>query len=162
MWLAVHPDMTADARVPDEEGAPTFSIGFWPPRESERLGVLLTRLRKPRADADPDDLDALVKESGLSLDAFRDMARYGVRGWTGFGSVVSSVEEVEIDGRKHKRLTADAVNALYVNRLLIPVALKAMAFNVLSEAEKKTSGSPFGSSTKSPGTSAPDASQGSP
>ena len=157
-WSAVHPDMTTEVRIPDEDGAPVFTLGFWPPLVAERLGALIAFVRKPR-DLDPiADLPAFVKASGLELAAFQDMVRYGVRGWTGWGDLKAVLVPETFDGREHKRLTEDGVVALHANKLLVAVALKAMLFNILTEEEKKTSDWQSGRSSRSRDTVVLDAS----
>lgn len=142
-WRAVSPDLTEEARLPDEEGAPSFTVGFWPPRESERFGALLVKLRKPADGLDPvKDYEAYAREIGLTFDVYRDMAKFGVRGWSGLDLPPAKTETVKIYGVDHVVLSDESLHWLGVQRLLGVVALRAFAFNVLSEAQKKTSNSP--------------------
>lgn len=139
MFRFVDPDNTRETRIPDEDGAPTFTLGFWPPRESDRLQVAIARMSK-MGDADPvADMNEAVKRSGIALDTFMDMVRYGCRGWSGI-AFQSGTVEVEIHGRKHKALDQRSLDALYANRLLVAVALECMRFNALTDEEKKRSG----------------------
>lgn len=144
-WAAAHPSAFETLRIPDDEGAPSFDIGFWPPREAERLAVLMSKMRKPARDIDNiTDNAELIALCGLSFEVFRDMVRFGCRGWTGFKTakgetIPSETEQVEIDGRKHTVLTNECLHILGVNKLTVAVGGKCMAFNMLSEAQKKTS-----------------------
>lgn len=142
-WKAVHPDLTEKVRLPAD--GPEFELQFWPPLEAERINALTSNLRKP-SRKDEKEIDAfenpdeLVKRAGYSYELIRDMARYGVRSWSGFGDIPCATETVEIDGKKHVRLTAESLAVLHANKLLVAVALKAQLMNILSEDQKKTSG----------------------
>ena len=152
-WKAVHPSLTEEVRIPED--GPTFTIGFWPPREAERLRVVWARLKKPDEELDPiKDFDRLVEKGNVGLDLYRAMCRWGVRGWTGFGDVSCSTEEIEIDGRKHPSLTPEGLDAMYVNQLLVAVGLRCMAFNFLTEDQRGKLDWRSGSSTTSHSTNA--------
>lgn len=151
-WKAVHPDLTEE--VTPIEGGPSFTVGFWPPREAERLNVLLSDLKQPGEISPHDDYDAYIKSIGLTLEAVWDMAKYGVRGWSGFGDFAPAFEEIESGRFKHKALADASVRLLYVNKLLIAVATKCWLFNSLTEEQRGKSDWRSGSSTTSPSTNA--------
>lgn len=149
-WKAVHPSLTEEVRVLDDPDSPVFKVCFWPPKIAAEIEVRLARLRKPGRDLDPvNDYDLLLKESGLSLESFELMARYGVAGWSGFGEFECQTESETIDGRAHSRLTPDSLHLLHVNRLLLGVAMKALLMNTLSEDQRGKFNWRFGSSMTS-------------
>lgn len=140
-WLAVHPSNTSKVRVPDEDGAPTFEVGFWPPRVSERLKVWWQKLRSPGKELDPvADFEELLERTGLHFDAASEMVKYSVRSWEGFGDVKCSTLVEKIDGMDHVVLSPESMFALHANQLTVALSLKALLFNVMSEDQKKTSG----------------------
>ena len=160
-WVAVHPDNTTEVQVPEGKG-PWFTVGFWPPREAERFNMMLEKIQKPLEELDPvRDQDEYMKAVGLNYDTFRNMVAYGVRDWRDMVDVEGEPflphfeEAVEIDGRPHKALSDASIDDLYVNRLLVAVALKCWLFNTLTQEEKKTSGLQLQSSSSTLPTSAP-------
>lgn len=161
MWLGIDPDLTKDVRVPEEDGAPTFTIGFWPPLVAERLNLAMVRIRKIQGDDEEEidlvkDFDKALQRSGVSIEAYQDMCRYGVRGWTG-GVIEAELETEKIAGREHQVLSHRSVEVLYKGGLLLAVGLEAMRMNVLGETEKKRSDSPSSSATSTSPTPAPSA-----
>src|SRR3990167_6474696 len=115
-WLAVHPDQTAKVRVHDDTEAPEFEVGFFPPRESERISVIAQGLHKP-VDLDPiANQEEFAKLSGLEFTFWREVAKWGVRGWSG-AEQPASVGTEKIDGREHKALSPESIEVLYVNGL---------------------------------------------
>jgi len=152
-WKAVHPDLTDE--VTPVEGGPTFVVQFWPPSIAAKLEVMLSRIRKPGRELDPvADYDELLMDSGISLEAFKEMARYGVRDWRDFGDIRCETEEVVLDDMRHRRLTAKAVHTLHVNKILLAVAFKALLFNTLTEEQRGKFDWRSGSSLTSRDTSA--------
>ena len=149
-WKAVHPGLTEKLRIPDEDGAPTFELGFWPPLEAEKMKVVRERINRSAANVDPvKDFDRMLAESGIGLESYRSMCRLGVRGWTGFGDFEPQTEEVVVDGRRHVALKDDSLHLLYVNHLLVAVGLKCFLFNILTEDAKGNLDWRYGSSTTS-------------
>lgn len=140
-WIATHPDNTKDVRVPDEEGAPVFTVGYFPPAVSERIGAKWQKARKPDKTLDQiEDMDEVVRQVALDYAVIREMARYGVRGWkVEEGGIGPKLDTERIDGRDHPVLSDESVEVLYRNKLLLAVAMEAMAFNVLPEEKKSTS-----------------------
>src|SRR5688500_12128733 len=107
-WRAVHPSLTKELRVPeDDPDAPTFTIGFWPPLEAEKAKLYISKLRRQQADQG-DSAEDLLRRARVDLHAFRDMARFGVRNWTGLAELAPSIEQIEIDGRQHVALTEES------------------------------------------------------
>lgn len=152
-WRAVHPSLTQDIRVPeDDPNAPTFTIGFWPPLEAEKAKLYVSKLRKQQSGESPESAEDLLRRARIDLQAFRDMARFGIRSWHGLGELAAAVEYVEIDGRPHAALTQESCDILYHSGLLLPAALACWKFNNLTEEEKKTSRSPSSSPTSKNGT----------
>lgn len=149
-WLAASDDSTGEQRIPDTEGAPTFTLGFWPPRYENRFSSRVAAAMKTEADMTDESLD---KSYALSCD----MARYCVRGWTGIvgpdGKEISpKFREEKIDGEKFKVLDDASLKVLSRARLLGAVAKKSYFFNILSEEEKKTFGLRWPSRTSTSGT----------
>lgn len=112
----------------------TFAIGFWPPREAERIGGAIKAVRA----LDPESDEGRAK----SIDLHMAMVEWGVRGWTGWDAFPAKdhVQTERIHGQDHTRLSTKAVRALYLNNAIWPVGLAALRWNNLSEEEKKTSG----------------------
>lgn len=154
-WRAVHPSLTKEVRVPeDDPSAPTFTVGFWPPLESEKAKLYVSKLR--RLQPGPSETtEELLHRAQVDLHAFRDMVRFGVRGWSGLGDLSCMTETVEIDGRRHVALTQESIDVLYHSSLLLPVALACWQFNSLTETEKKTSDSRSSSPVSTSGMPAP-------
>ncbi len=126
-WLAVHPDSTLKQRISDAPDAPEFEFGFWPPREGEALARV----------------ERVTPEN--EFDVGWKMVRYGVRGWTGLVDedgkpIEPKLEEVEIDGRKHRVLVDESMRLLIANRLIFTLSEMAYAMNVLTPDAKKKSG----------------------
>src|SRR5689334_17633907 len=116
-WRAVHPSITEERKIPaDDPSAPTFTLGFWPPLEAEKTKLYVGALRNS-TDA-PADPELAAKKANQDLQAFWAMARFGVRGWSGIGSLLCSTEKVQVDGREHVVLTDDACQILYHSGLL--------------------------------------------
>lgn len=156
-WRAVHPSLTQEVRVPDDDpSAPTFTIGFWPPLEAEKAKLYVSSLRRTQALGDAESGEVILRKARVDLHAFRDMARFGIRGWSGLGDLACATEKIEIDGRLSIALTEESCDILYHGGLLLPVALACWRFNNLTEAEKKTSRSPSNSPFSMSGTPAID------
>ena len=157
-WRAVHPSLTEDRRVPtDDPTAPTFTLGFWPPIEAERAKIYVSRARRARPIDELEDAGEIVKRATTDLEAFRTMARFGVRGWSGLGALACSTVVVTTEGREQVVLSEEALDTLYHSGLLLAVALECWTFNNVTEAEKKTSSSPSNSSTSKSGMPVPAA-----
>ena len=131
-----------------------FVFGFWPPREDLRLRALLpiSSISKPAADPVADQ-DGYIKQAGLDWDVLREAVRWGVRGWSGAG-VEAKTEKVTIDGREHVALSMESIEALYHGKLLASVALRSVVFILLTDDQKKTSGSPSNSTSSQSATPA--------
>lgn len=154
----VHPDQTDDTTP--VEGGPTFTIGYFPPKVSARIDVMRARMRRPDEQMDPvKDYDLLLEQSGISIDAFSEMCRYGVRGWKNFGELKC---ELETDEDGNKRLSEVCVRALHLNKLAVAVGYKALLYNHLSEEERGKSEWRSAFSTTSPDTNAAGAAPASP
>lgn len=142
MWIAAHPSNTMKVRCPDVEGAPTFELGFWPPRVSERVNTALAAIRK--AQSDEDFLDPGSPEFGkitdLNFDITVEMLRWGVRGWEGADLTPAVVSVEKVDGIDHPRLSLESAHVLSVNGVHNDLAQKAWLFNILTEQQKKTFG----------------------
>jgi len=159
-WLAVHPDATEKARIPSDDG-PEFTFGFWPPLPEIEIRAKLPVLSKP--DVDPaTNPDEFVAQSGISWELCRDAVRWSVRGWTEEGGIPAKVETVKIDGRDHQVLSDESIGVLRRAGLLVPVALRAIVMNVLTEEKKRAFEKSLDSGSKSPSTSALGASEASP
>lgn len=156
-WRAVHPSLTEERRVPqDDADAPIFTLGFWPPIEAEKAKIYISKVR--RMNSSPaSEADELSRRASADLEAFWAMARFGVRGWSGLGGLSCLTESVRIDAREHVALTDESLQILYHNGLLLPVALECWKFNNLTEEEKKTSNSPSNSGPSMTNTAAPSA-----
>lgn len=146
-WQAVHPDTTE--WITPFQGAPEFEIGFWPPREAERFGLLSNKLHEAKEHVGKfenlHDQDAFARAIGLDLELTWDMVRWGVRDWRGIvdpdgEEIRPEFDTVEVDGRQHKRLSEESVRMLYHSRLVGALFTKVWLWNVLTPAEKKTSG----------------------
>lgn len=134
----VDPDNTHSARIPDADGAPTFTLGFFPPREAERLGVVIAKIKKI-GDVDPiADIDKAIESSGLSLDVYMTVVRYGVRGWSWPGGKSPEMGVEKIGKHEYPVLEQKSVDALYRSKLLFLVSLACLKFNTLQEEEKKS------------------------
>lgn len=154
-WRAVHPSITEPRRIPsDDPTGPVFTLGFWPPLEAEKAKIYVSKVRRASGGT---DIAELVDRARVDLDAFWSMARFGVRGWSGLGDLVSATERVSIDGREHVALSDDSMQVLYHSGLLLPVALECWRYNSLTDEEKKTSNSPSRSITWTSDTPATDA-----
>lgn len=150
-WVAVHPDLTQEVQVPEEEGAPLFTVGFWPPREAERFKMTWADMQ--RTELDPvDQQDAYLKAVNINYEVARDMVRFGVRGWSGMRGADGKEMAPEFDAEG--RLSEASLDLLYVNNLLAALSIKAFLFNVLSEDEKKKASLQSGSVTSSSDTDA--------
>lgn len=125
----IDPDATTAVEV---EGV-TFTIGYWPPRESQKIGAGLAALRKHE-----DGNTEAAREA--ALDVHRRMVEYGVRSWSGWDGVPGEVETERIHGRDHARVPSRILSALYLNNAIWPIGLACLKWNNLSEVEKKTSG----------------------
>lgn len=161
-WLAVHPSNTETVTLPaDTPGAPTFVIGYWPPRIAERIHAEMARLRKH--DKDDQDLTVTPAQFLATVESRYELTRlmviYGVRGWEGLTPTAETIE-LDLDGRKHPCLTQDGLVLLHANKLVGELALACLRFNVLTAAEKKTLSSPSVSAGFPSGTSAASASPG--
>lgn len=130
----VDPDSTTTATV----GGVEFVIGFWPPREAERIGACIRRSRKLGEDSPDGHL--------LAFEANWIAVQYGVRSWSkwdGGPDASKEVSEEDIHGRKHKRLSDKATEALYRSGDgFWDLALAAFRWNNLQEEEKKRSDEP--------------------
>ena len=125
----IDPDTTTTVEV---EGV-TFTIGFWPPREAEKIGAAIAAVRR---HADPESEAARA----AALDAHSRMIQYGVRGWSGWEGVEAKMDAEAIHGREHPKVPEKVLRALYLNNALWPVGLACLRWNNLSDEEKKTSG----------------------
>ena len=144
MLRYVDPDGTTTAEI---EGV-SFTVGFWPPRESERIARDIAVLQA----AEDKDSDAWKDRSAVLC---RRMVQYGVRGWAGWEGAPEAVfEDEEIHGRKHKRLDPRLLDGVALSGALQALALACLGWNNLQESEKKTSGEPSGSGTTSQRTDA--------
>lgn len=156
-WKAVHPDLTEDVRIPDEEGAPTFTLGFWPPREAVRLSVLAKAWiqRQQRTQAlDPEkDQEELLRCSEEDRKLFTEASRWSVRGWSGLEIPCATTQET-IEGRQHAALAPAALAVLFHSHVIRDVGLAAINYNVLSGETRGKSERRSGSSSTSPDTSA--------
>lgn len=124
----IDPDTTGEVEVAGVK----FTVGFWPPRESERFAGQIEQLRKA---ADPASPEAMM----LALDVHRGMVQYGVRGWTGWeGAPEAVIAEETIHGRKHKKLDDRLLDGLSLNGALEALALECLRWNNLTTQEKKT------------------------
>ena len=123
----IDPDMTKDVEV---QGV-AFTIGFWPPLKAERMGLTLGRLHKlgpvDLKTADPETAFAAI---GLNREFCEDAVRYAVRSWKWDGAPAAEVK----DGA----LSDKCVGALRLSGLLHELAAECMAFNTISEEEKKS------------------------
>lgn len=136
----------------------SFTIGFWPPRESERIAA---GIKAVKAHQDhPDSQEA----RDLALEVHRRCVRYGVRGWEkweGGPDASAAIETEEIYGVKHQVLSEPIVHALYINDAIWPLAMACIRWNNLDDEEKKRSDAPSESQDKTPDTHASGASQDS-
>lgn len=159
-WTAVHPQNTTTERVPDVEGAPTFTFGFWPPLEAERFHTIIRR-NAGKQDDGAVGSEEFERAIANQHEHTNRMVAFGVRGWSGFlvdgVEVPCSTEEVEVDGVKVVRLTKTSLDFLYANKLRGELALKCYLFNTLSEDQKKTSGLRLNSASSTTLTDAPSA-----
>lgn len=171
-WFLTNPDHTEESRLPDEDGAPTFVVGFFPPQQDVAIRARLPVLSKPDEAIDPvKDQDEFIRHSGMQLEAYREAARWGCRGWRGApAGFEAKTETIRLGGRDHTALTYASVDLLYANGLLGLVAMRAIAFNILSaeqqEALKKSSLEtsptlPTGAPSVSPGSTNPTSPSGS-
>ena len=124
----IDPDNTTTCEV---DGV-SFSIGFWPPRESEKIGAGIAAMKKLPPDSE--------EARAAALDLHQRMVRYGVRGWSGWEGVESKPETERIHGHEHPIVSEKVVRALYLNNAIWPLGLACLRWNNLSEEEKKTSG----------------------
>jgi len=158
-WLAVHPDATEKARIPDEDG-PEFVFGFWPPLPEIEIRAKIPILSKPAVDPSVDP-DAFVSQSGMSWELCRDAVRWSVRGWTEDGGIPAKFETVKLDGREHQVLSDESIGVLRRSGLLVAVALRAIVVNVLTEEKKREFGKSSDSGSKNQNTPAPGVTQDS-
>lgn len=133
----VDPDATTTAEV----GGVTFTIGFWPPREAERIGALVRRSRKLGEDS--------AEGYDSAFEANRIAVQFGVRGWAKWEGGPDAAKELgseTIHGRAHPRLSDKATDALYhvPGGAFWSLAVAAFRWNSLQDEEKKRSDSPSG------------------
>ncbi len=129
-WLAIQPTRTVTVRVPDEEGAPTFTLGLWPPYVAEIIGARF------RQEADRISKgDVIDPTAGIStLEA---AVAFSLRGWEGLGPCEMTHVEVPFPGlfEKEKKLLREprasdgALAILHANKLLVSLAEYAIALN---------------------------------
>lgn len=128
MLRFVDPDATTTVEV---EGV-TFTIGYWPPREAEGIAAGFNRLRQM---PDKDSPEAWEYAAGL----YRRMVQYGVRGWIGWeGAPEPVLEDVEIHGRKYRRLDQRLLDGVSLSGALMAVARACLDWNTFTVEEKKT------------------------
>lgn len=140
-WLAVNPAATKQLRLPnpeDDDGL-LVTLGFWPTLIGAELRA---RLRDVSIFKEPAEMttDALAAQNRYDLVQLSEAARWGVRGWAGDPAAESS--DVEIDGRKHTRLSDDSVELLEKNGLLLSAGIQSVLFNMIGPPGKGGSGSP--------------------
>lgn len=158
-WLAQHPDATERHRIPAEDG-PEFELGFWPPLPEIEIRARIPVIDKPEVDASVDP-EAFIEQAGLTWELCRDAARWSVRGWTDEGSLPPKFDEVEMDGRKYRVLSDESVGVLRRSGLLLPVAMKAIVLNLLTEQKKRAFVKSSASGSQNQGTPAPGAAKDS-
>mgnify|MGYP001568730432 CR=1 FL=1 len=124
----IDPDATTTVEV---DGV-TFTIGYWPPREAEKIGAAIAAIRKSSDDRESEEARA------ASLDAHWRMVEYGVRGFT--DAPDKAIESEKINGREHPRVSDRVMRQLYLNNAIWPLGLACLQWNNLSDTEKKTSG----------------------
>ena len=122
----VDPDSTTTTEV---DGV-VFTIGFWPPRESERIEALRSALRRC-------DDKASEEARGIGIEVHLLMVEYGVRAFT--DQPEGAVGKETIRGIEYSRVSGKTLRQLYLNDAIWPLGLACLRWNELSEAEKKTS-----------------------
>ena len=122
----IDPDLTKDVTL---DGV-TFTLGFWPPVKAERIGLHLSKLRasgvKELKDAEPEKAYEAI---GINRELAEDSVRYSVRSWKWDGAPDAVLENGVLSDR--------CITALHLSGLLYPLSNECMAFNTLSEDEKK-------------------------
>lgn len=159
-WLAVHPSATEKVRVPEDDG-PEFEFGFWPPLPEIEIRSKMPALTKPDVDpvADP---EKFIAQSGMSWDLCRLAVKWSVRGWSEEGGIAAKLETVKVDGREHTVLSDESIEVLRRAGILVPVALRAIVMNLLTEEKKRAFAKLSASGSKSLDTPAPDVTPTSP
>lgn len=145
------------ATKPVEVDGATFTVGFWPPRESARLAALVTALRKIE-----DQSSAQARE--INLELHRKAVEYGIREWSGWDGAPdpkAAIESEEINGRKYPKVSALVLDSLCISGLVWDLGAACAEWNNLTPEEKKRSDAPSDSGTPSQGTSATPASPSS-
>ena len=123
----IDPDATTTVEI---DGV-TFTIGYWPPREAEKIGALIVEAQR-HADKTSEPARA------ASFEVHRRMVEYGVRAFP--GAPPDAFGKESIHGREHVRVSEKVLHQLYMNNALWPLGLACLKWNNLSEEEKKTSG----------------------
>jgi len=123
----IDPDATTTVEV---DGV-AFVVGFWPPREAERIGAGIKAVQRIE-DKDSEE----AREAGF--DVHRRMVQYGVRSFA--GQVDGAIESEKIHGREHPKVSDRTLHQFYLNNAIWPLGLACLKWNNLSEEEKKTSG----------------------
>ena len=165
-WKAAHPSTTAVVFLPEDakpEDQAKFTIGFWPPLIAEQVKALRVEFTKP-GDLHPvRDAEAFAEQSGISLQWYRTMVRYGLREWhnveiDGKITPLATTEE-EIDGRPHIAVSEDHVNVLHSGNMVVALGMRCWLYNVLTEESKKKYASLFVSASSTSRTTAKTARQ---
>lgn len=128
MFRFIDPDTTTTTTI----AGVTFTVGFWPPRESERIAAGIAAIRNIAEQE-----SAQAREG--RLEVYRRMVQYGVRGWEGWeGAPAPNLEDEEIHGRKHKRLAARLLDGVSLSGALEALALACLQHNNLQKEESKS------------------------
>lgn len=123
----VDPDATTTAEVDGVK----FTIGYWPPREAERVEALRAALRKcPNKDTE--------EARGIGLEVHLAMVEYGVRAFD--GQPADAFVRETVRGIEYTRVSSKVLRQLYINDAIWPLGVACLQWNELSELEKKVSG----------------------
>ena len=120
------PDATTTAEV---DGV-VFTIGYWPPREAEKIGAGIAAIRKVGQDTE--------EARRMAFEVHRRMVEYGLRAFD--GALAGAIETETIYGRTHPRVSDRVLHQLYLNHAIWPLGMACLKWNSLSEDEKKASG----------------------
>lgn len=152
-WLAIHPSLTRQIRLPDPESGFLVTFGFWPPLKDAELRALVRSVSIfGPPPSTPLSAEAQAEQNKTDYAVLAEVIRWAVRDWD--IDPRPTFDEIEFDGRKHRRLSDDSLDLLRVNDLFVAVGSQAVLMNMLDPSGKGGSGFSQGSGSQSLGTPA--------